>query len=117
MKKILCIMLILSITGCKSQIINNKDIKSIIVENVNTAQKIEITDHSQVAQLLKIINSSSREFYIFMPDYRVTILYANNEKKEILLKGVMLKIDGVPYKTSKKLSKKIEIYFASSLKQ
>jgi hypothetical protein len=110
-------MLFLSFVGCKSQIINNKDIGSIIVEDVNTAQKISITDNSQIAQLLKIINSSSREFYIFVPDYRVTILYANNEKKELLLKGVMLKIDGVPYKASKKLSKTIETYFTSSLKR
>lgn len=111
MKNLLCIMLFFLIVGCKSQIINSKDVEKLIVEDINTAQKIVITDHSQVTQLLEIINSSSREFYIFVPDYRVISLYANNKKKELLFKDVMLKIDGVSYNASKKLSEMIKVYF------
>ena len=74
-------MLFFLIVGCKSQIINSKDVEKLIVEDINTAQKIVITDHSQVTQLLKMINSSSREFYIFVPDYRVIILYTNIRKR------------------------------------
>ena len=106
MKNLLCIMLFFLIVGCKSQIINSKDVEKLIVEDINTAQKIVITDHSQVTQLLKMINSSSREFYIFVPDYRVIILYTNNKKKELLLKDVMLKIDGVSYNASKGVNTK-----------
>ncbi len=72
---------------------------------------ITLPVESTVTQLLEIINSSSREFYIFVPDYRVIILYANNKKKELLLKDVMLKIDGVSYNASKKLSEMIKVCF------
>ena len=111
MRNLLYVILFLSIIECKAQIIESKEIKNIIIENINTTQRITITDNSQITQLLKIINSSSREFYIFIPNYRITISYVNNKKKVVLLKGMMLKIDGISYKANKKLSKIIEIYF------
>jgi len=106
-------MIVLFITGCRTPRISKKDIKSIVIENIDTKQKIEIKEHSEIAQILKIINSSKQEFYIFLPDYGITILYLNNNKVKLSLKGSALKIDGVPYKTSKKLSNIIEAYFSN----
>lgn len=111
---LLFIMLVLLLAGCKPQIINNKDIESIIVENISTAQEIEIKDLSQISKLIQIINSSNREFYIFIPEYRITVLYQNNNKVTILVKDLMLKKNGVSYKTSKELCAKIEEYFSKS---
>ena len=111
MRNLLYMILFLSIIECKAQIIESKGIENIIIENINTTQRITITDNSQITQLLKIINSSSREFYIFIPNYRIIISYVNNKKKVVLLKGMMLKIDGISYKANKKLSEIIEIYF------
>lgn len=105
------IIVLLSITGCKSPIINNKDICSIIVENYSTSQTQTITDCSQINKLLRIINSSKQELFKFQPDYSVTILYGNNEKKVLLLKGQCIKIDGVTYRTSKKMSVMLDKLF------
>jgi hypothetical protein len=113
MRKLIFIIIGLSIIGCNSPNISRKNIKSIVIENVATEHKIEIKEHSQIAQLLKIINSSKQEFYIFKPDCRITILYINNNSVTLLLNKSALKIDGIPYKTSTKLNDIIETYFSN----
>ena len=103
---IICFSLV-ALTGCKTLAGRHKDIQSVVIE------QRENTDPLQIAQLTKLINNSRREFSIFMPDYVIQIQYADNSSKFISLKGGRLKIDGVPYKTSEELVRIIEAYFAN----
>ena len=91
-----------------NQIINEKDIECITIENVHTAQSISIMSHEQVVRFAKLLNSSRQEFCIFRPDFIVTITYKNNDNMKVGLKGKMITIDGVPYRMNKKLLRIIE---------
>lgn len=110
MKNLYLIFLLLLI-GCNTLHINNSPIESIIIEEINTGLRKTITDQKQISRLLKCINSSSREFFIFKPNYLVTIIYKDKENKQVLIKNEALKIDDVTYKSSKQISFIIETYF------
>ena len=110
MKKILYIMILLSLVGCASLNIKSRPIENIIIEEINSDLRVNISDKSQICLLLKYINSSSREFYVFKPDYVITISYEDKANKKIFLKDEMLKIEGVTYRTSEHLSVIIESY-------
>jgi hypothetical protein len=110
MKKISYIMILLSLVGCTSLNIKSHSIENIIIEDTDSDLRINISDKSQISQLLKYINSSSRDFYIFKPNYTLTISYGDKTIKKIFLKDEMLKIEGVTYRTSKQLSVIIETY-------
>lgn len=114
MKKI-CLIILLSLTSCASLLVNNSSVESITIEKIKTGSRIEITDQSQISHLLKLINSSSKEFFISKGKYRITIKYRNKEMKVVLFSDNMIKIDGVTYKTSEKLNCIIEKYFEDEL--
>lgn len=116
MKKISYIMILLSLVGCSSLNIKSHSIENIIIEESNSDLRIIISDKSQISQLLKYINSSSREFYIFKPYYIITISYEDKTIKKIFLKDEMLKIEGATYKTSEHLSVIIETYLRDDTK-
>ena len=99
MKKLLYVIIVLlSLLGCTSSLhIKTRSIETIIIKETNS-------------DLLKYINSSSREFFIFKAKYTITISYGDKTTKTILLKDEMLKIDGVTYRTSKHISMFIETY-------
>ncbi len=100
----------MSFLGCTSLHIKTRSIESIIVEETNSDLRVNISDKSQISQLLKYINSSSREFFIFKPNYTITISYGDKTIKKVFLKDEMLKIDGITYRTSKHLNIIIETY-------
>lgn len=108
-------MILLSLTSCVSLLVDNSSVESITIEKISTGSRIEITDQSQISQLLKLINSSCREFYISKGKYRITIKYRNKEMKVVLFSGNVLKIEGVTYKTSEMLNHIIEKYFEDEL--
>ena len=105
------IVVLLSLLGCTSSLhIKKRSIENIIIRETNSDLRIDISDKTQISQLLKYINSSSREFFIFKAKYTITISYGDKTTKTILLKDEMLKIDGVTYRTSKHISMFIETY-------
>lgn len=116
MKKISYIMILLSLVGCASLNIKSRSIENIIIEETNSDLRINISDKSSISLLLKYINSSSREFYIFKPNYIITISYEDKKIKKIFLKDEMLKIEGVTYRTSEYLSVIIETYLRNDTK-
>jgi len=116
MKKISYIMILLSLVGCASLNIKSRSIENIIIEETNSDLRINISDKSSISLLLKYINSSSREFYIFKPNYIITISYEDKKIKKIFLKDEMLKIEGVTYRTSEHLSVIIETYLRNDTK-
>lgn len=111
MRKILCLIFLLSLEGCSVLSLKENSIESIVIEERKTGSRIKIIDQSQISQLLKVINSSRKEFGIFKGNYIITILYRNKEIKTILIEGDMLKIDGITYRMSKKNTLIIEKYF------
>ena len=102
----------MTLTSCTALLEGNSSVESIVIEKISTGSRIEITDQSQISQLLKLINSSSREFYICKNGkYLITIKYRNKEIKVVLFRDNMIRIEGVTYKTSERLNCIIEKYF------
>ena len=46
------------------------------------------------------MNSSKREFCIFIPNVKAVLIYRNYKKKIILINGNKFKIDGITYVNS-----------------
>ena len=111
MKKIIFIIVLLSLFGCTTSLhIKTRSIENIIIRETNSDLRIDVSDKTQISQLLRYINLSSREFFIFKAKYTITISYGDKTAKTILLKDEMLKIEGVTYRTSKHISMFIETY-------
>ena len=111
MRKILCLIFLLSLEACSVLSLKENSIESIVIEERKTGSRIKIIDQSQISHLLKVINSSRKEFGIFKGNYIITILYRNKEIKTILIEDDMLKIDGITYRMSKKNTLIIDKYF------
>ena len=100
---------------CKLPNTFNSDFAQAISEMLvynNDIYKIR-PDHLMMdyEEINKKLVESKQELFKFKPDYRVTILYGNNEKKVLLLKGQCIKIDGVTYRTSKIMSVMLDKLF------
>ncbi len=92
---LLCVEI--SMTSCDKNIIDT-NVTEICVHNIKTGKELVISNKDSINTIVFDINSCRQEFCIFMPSHEMVCKYKNQESKTILIKGNVLKIDGVPYK-------------------
>ena len=88
--------ILLCITGCQRNIVEI-DAMEISVKNLNNNQIYKITDEDEIYKIIDNINSSEKEFCIFIPDIELVFAYIDGKKKTVLIKKNRLKMDGVSY--------------------
>lgn len=93
---ILFLFTVLCLVGCKKNIVERNAIE-ISVENLKNNQIHKIVKENEIATIIDKINSSKKEFLIFKPDVKLVFTYSNGNKKIVLVKKNMLKIDGISY--------------------
>lgn len=96
-KKIILISYtLLCIAGCQKNIVE-RNAMEISVEDLKNNQTHKIVKENEIATIIDKINSSKKEFLIFKPDVKLVFTYSNGNKKIVLVKKNMLKIDGISY--------------------
>ncbi len=91
-------IVLLAITSSCNTIVE-PDVVEIIMEDRETGQKQIVTDKDSIKEIVSTINSSNREFCIFIPQKEMTLKYKNKKDITILINsdGHSLKIDGITY--------------------
>ena len=95
-KVILIACALLCIVGCQKNIVERNAIE-ISVENLKNNQIRKIVNENEIVTIIDKINSSEKDFLIFKPDVKLVFTYSNGNKKIVLVKKNMLKIDGISY--------------------
>ncbi len=95
-KVILIACALLCIVGCQKNIVERNAIE-ISVENLKNNQIRKIVNENEIVTITDKINSSEKDFLIFKPDVKLVFTYSNGNKKIVLVKKNMLKIDGISY--------------------
>ena len=95
-KVILIACALLCIVGCQKNIVERNAIE-ISVENLKNNQIRKVVNENEIVTITDKINSSEKDFLIFKPDVKLVFTYSNGNKKIVLVKKNMLKIDGISY--------------------
>lgn len=98
-------ILLTVITSSCDQTIVEPDVVEIVIENRETGLKQIVTDKDSINKIVSIINSSKKEFCIFMASKEMTLKYKSKNDITILISncGHYLKIDGKSYVTNRDL--------------
>ena len=102
--KIIMFML-MCMTGCQKHIVET-NVREAYIEKLETNQIYKITCKEEINKIIYNVNSSKREFCIFIPDVKVVLIYRDNKKRIILINGNKFKIDGITYVSSDKIWEK-----------
>lgn len=95
MKKIILIIAII-VSGCNNMLIN-KDIKAISIENLNTHISPHLVkDPKIIMQIVSIINSASKEPVIFKANLQLKL---DDSNYIILVNSQYFKYQGITYRT------------------
>ena len=86
-------------TGCQKHIVE-ATVREAYIEKLETNKIYKITCKEEINKIIYNVNSSKREFCIFIPDVKVVLIYRDNKKRIILIKGNKFKIDGITYVSS-----------------
>ena len=86
-------------TGCQKHIIE-ANVREVYIEILETIQLYKIPCKEEINKMIYNINSSKREFCIFIPNVKAVLIYRNNKKEIILINGNKFKIDGITYVNS-----------------
>ena len=89
-------MLLLCTVACKESVIET-GVKEIYVENLKDHQIYKITTKGNIDKIVYKINSSKKEFCVFIPNTKMALIYENKKKKVILINGNKFKINGISY--------------------
>lgn len=94
--------LLLGISNCIKPTIVEPDVEEIVIENKETGINNFVTDKDSIEKIVTIINSSKKEFCIFMAQKGMTLKYKSKKNLYILISkdGHYLKIDGKSYVNS-----------------
>ena len=93
------VFVLICMTGCQKHIVE-ANVREVYIEKLETNQIYKITCKEEINKIIYNINSSKREFCVFIPNVKVVLIYRNNKKKIILINGNKLKIEGVTYVNS-----------------
>ena len=67
-------------TGCQKHIVE-ANVREAYIEKLETNQIYKITCKEEIDKIIYNINSSKREFCIFIPNVKAVLIYRNNKKK------------------------------------
>ena len=73
-------------TGCQKHIVE-ANVREAYIEKLETNQIYKITCKEEINKIIYNVNSSKREFCIFIPDVKVVLIYRDNKKRIILING------------------------------
>ena len=95
----LIIFILICMTGCQKHIVDANAIE-VYIEKLDSDQIYKITCREKINKIIYTINSSKREFRIFIPNVKVVLIYKNGKRKTILVNGNKIKVDGITYVNS-----------------
>lgn len=100
---------IIFLLSCNKKLVTTENIKNIIIVSNprDNNIEIEITNSSDISNILEIINTADKELIKFIPDYKIQINYKDSSKI-LLIKKDMLNIEGLTYKLNTNLQKEID---------
>lgn len=95
-------LFLLSMESCCTKTIVEPDVVEIVIDNKETGRSHSVTDKDSIQMIVKTINTSKREFCIFIAHKEMTLKYKSKKDRKILInnEGHYLKIDGIPYVNS-----------------
>ena len=90
---------LLSITSSCNNAIVEPDVVEIAIDNRKTGLKQLVTNKDSLEKIITIINSSKKEFRIFIAQKEMTLKYKSKKNITILISedGHYFKIDGKAY--------------------
>ena len=91
--------MLMCMTGCQKHIVE-ANVREAYIEKLETNQIYKITCREKINKIIYTINSSKREFRIFIPNVKVVLIYKNGKRKTILVNGNKIKVDGITYVNS-----------------
>ena len=97
-KTILFVVLLGITSSCKNTIVD-PDVVEIVIKDRETGQIQSVTDKDSLEKIVAIVNSSKKEFCIFIAQKEMTLKYKSKIDRLILINsnGHCLKIEGKTY--------------------
>ena len=93
------VFMLMCMTGCQKHIVE-ANVREAYIEKLATNQIYKITCKEEINKIIYNINSSKREYCVFIPNVKVVLIYGSNKKRIILINGNKFKIDRVTYVNS-----------------
>ena len=86
------VFMLMCMTGCQKHVVE-ANVREAYIEKLETNQIYKIAcKEEEINKIIYNINSSKREFCVFIPNVKVVLIYGNNKKRIILINGNKFKI-------------------------